>query len=521
MFIDLTEYTGPSEIQADICIVGAGAAGITLALELDNTPMDVCILESGTLEYDVETQSLADGDIIGLPYYPLKASRLRFFGGTTNHWAGIGRPLDPIDFEQRENIPYSGWPITRATLDEYYPKAHVYCMRPDNYDPHFWANPEAPLLTVDGGRLQTEMMLEVPVRFAREYGGRLDASRNIRIFLGANATEFEATVNGESVRKVHARSLSGKTLSVSARRVIIAAGAIENSRLLMCSNKVHAAGLGNDHDLVGRFFMEHPLVPSMEMQLASKDTNLSLYTGETHDGVRVTGRLTLSPDVLREEGILNACATLNVGGADVRIAKALPGILSSIAIWNSLRDGAWPRNFGDHVGTILSDMDRVMIYTYERAFLRPPDLVSLVVQLEQSPNPDSRILLTDETDELGLRKVALDWRMGELERQSVIRFGELIAQEIGRLELGRVRLLPPDEDGWWEGMRGSWHHMGTTRMHSEPTQGVVDADCRVHGMDNLYIAGSSIFTTSGFANPTLTIVALAIRLADHIKGLKS
>jgi choline dehydrogenase-like flavoprotein len=111
--------------------------------------------------------------------------------------------------------------------------------------------------------------------------------------------------------------------------------------------------------------------------------------------------------------------------------------------------------------------------------------------------------------------------MGELERNSITRFGELIALEIGRAELGRVRLLEPNQDGWWEGMRGSWHHMGTTRMHAEPSQGVVDADCRVHGIDNLYIAGSSVFTTSGFANPTLTIVALAIRLADHIKGLKS
>jgi choline dehydrogenase-like flavoprotein len=259
----------------------------------------------------------------------------------------------------------------------------------------------------------------------------------------------------------------------------------------------------------------------MELQMADPDANLSLYTGQNRDGLRVVGYLTLTDETFREEGMLNACASLQLGAAELRIAKSLEGVGSAITIWNSLKEGSMPPNFGTHVANLASDLNRVAIYSYERAFVRSPQTGSLVVQLEQAPNPSSRVTLTDERDQLGMQKVNLDWQMGDLERNTINRFNELLAMEVGRAELGRSRLIEPTEDGWWAGMRGSWHQMGTTRMHDEPTQGVVDADCRVHGVTNLYVAGSSVFPTSGFANPTLTIVALAIRLADHIKGLNA
>ena len=522
MFIDLKNYSGPAEIETDVCIVGAGAAGITLALELEGLSRQVCVLESGTFEYDVGTQSLADGDNIGLPYYELIASSSRLFGGTTNVWAGIGRPLDKLDFQERKHVPYSGWPINRAALDEYYDRAHGYCqLGPYNYSTDFWATPDAPLLPVDGGHLETKILLEQPVRFGREYREQLNIARTVRVFLSANVTEFEPADNGASISKIHAKSLNGKAISVSATTVVVAAGAIENARLLLSSNKVHANGIGNQHDLVGRFFMEHPLVPTMELQLARNNINLALYTGQSRDGVGFKGYLTLDDDTLRQEGMLNACASLNIGGVDQRIAKSLQGVRSAVAIWNALKEGNMPPNFGAHVANLVSDMNRVMIYSYERAFMRSPETASLVLQMEQAPNPASRVTLNSDLDRLGMRKVNLDWQMGDLERHTIKRFGELLGMEIGRAGLGRIQLRGPNEDGWWAGMRGSWHHMGTTRMHADPRQGVVDADCRVHGIANLYVAGSSVFTTSGFANPTLTIVALAIRLADHVKGLET
>lgn len=522
MFADLKTYSGPSDIDTDVCIIGAGAAGIALALELMGADRDTCVLESGGFDYDPATQSLAEGDTSGLPYYELAASRLRFFGGTTNHWAGISRPLNHLDFLKRPNVPYSGWPIERAALDPYYKRAHKYCqLGAYNYSPDYWAIPEAPLLPLDKGRLETRIKLERPVRFGQEYRRPIGNAKNLRVFLSATVVDIEAAETGNIIRRVHARSLSGKTLRVSARTFIMAAGAIENARLLLNSSAVHSDGIGNDHGLVGRFFMEHPLIPAMDLQLVGDAPSLSLYTGQERKDLGVTGYLALKEAVTREEGLLNASASLEIGTADQRIAKSLKGIASAVTIWNYLQEGRTPPTFGKHVANLLRDLNRVAIYSYERAFLRSPLAASLVLDLEQAPNPSSRVTLTNERDALGMRKVVLHWQMGDLERRTVRRFSELVGLELGRSQLGRVRVLEPDQSGWWRGMRGSWHQMGTTRMHPDPAEGVVDADCKVHGVRNLYIAGGSVFPTSGSANPTLTIVALAIRLADHLQEFQS
>jgi choline dehydrogenase-like flavoprotein len=522
MFIDLEEYSGNGEIETDVCIVGAGAAGITLALELENSPANICILESGTFDYDVDTQSLAEGSNEGLPYYALIASRLRFLGGTTNHWGGVCRPLDPLDFRHREHIPHSGWPITRATLDAYYERAHKYCkLGPYEYGEDYWANNQAPLIPSKGSDLETRIMLERPVRFGREYRKQLSAAQNLQIFLSANVIKIESASNGEQIKEIRARSLGGKSLRVSAKHFILAAGAIENARLLLSSTDVHSNGIGNQHDLVGRFFMEHPLFPSMEVQLSRRDLDLSLYTGIRQNELGITGYLAVNDDTLQAERMLNVGAALNIGGAEQPIAKSTKGVASAVSIWNSVKEGGVPPNFGEHVANLISDTDRVVTYTYERAFMRSPLKVNIVLQVEQAPNPSSRVTLGTDIDRLGMRNVNLDWQMGNLERHTVNRFSELLGIQLGRLGLGRARLLPADEAGWWTGMRGSWHHMGTTRMHDDPRQGVVNADCKIHGINNLYVAGSSVFTTSGFANPTLTIVALAARLANTISTLKS
>lgn len=519
MLIDLQQYDGDAEVSTDVCIIGAGAAGITLALEMDGTASDVCVLESGPLQYDVETQALAQGENIGLPYYDLVAARLRFLGGTTNHWAGICRPLEPFDFEARDAVPNSGWPITRSNLEDAYRRAHEYCLLGEfNYDADHWASEEVPLLPLEDGPFRTSIKLERAVRFGTEYRNRLEASRNVRVFLSANVTQIEATENAAAIRMVHARTLRGKAFRVSARVIVLATGGVESARLLLASNGVQPNGLGNDNDLVGRYFMEHLMVPAIGMQLAGGHPPLGLYTGFSREGIGVTGYFSLSPETLRREEMLNVCASVDMGNVEQRIAKSLEGINSAVQIWNSLKEGRLPPSFGQHLGTLISDMNRVLIYTYERAFQPSAGAASFMLELEQAPNPSSRVLLGDEVDALGMRRVQLDWRLTDLERHTVQRFGELLALEAGRLGLGRVQLQAPGEDGWWAGQRGAWHHMGTTRMHSDPTKGVVDADCRVHGIENLYIAGSSVFTTSGFANPTLTIVALAIRLADHLKG---
>ncbi len=263
MFVDAHTVLPGTLIEADVCIVGAGAAGTTLARELIGTHFEVCLLESGGLEFDQHTQSLYRGENVGFPYYSLDAVRLRYFGGTTNHWMGACRPLDPIDFESRPWVPYSGWPFDKSHLDPFYIRAHSICqLGPYEYDPATWETEENPQLPILGGRVATAMCQNSPpTRFGQVYREEIKRAPNIQTYLFANVVKIETSSTAQKVVRIHVATLQGNKFWVSARLFILATGAIENPRLLLASNEVQSTGLGNKNDLVGRFFMEHLKVP--------------------------------------------------------------------------------------------------------------------------------------------------------------------------------------------------------------------------------------------------------------------
>jgi choline dehydrogenase-like flavoprotein len=246
------------------------------------------MLESGGFEYEAEIQDLNKGESTGQQYYPLQSARLRYFGGTTGHWAGMCSPFDPIDFETRDYVPHSGWPIRREALD------------------------------------------------------------------------------------------------------------------------------------------------------------------------------------------------------------------STLQHWQDAAAAAEK----DNTGRIA------------RAF-------QLNTRIEQAPNPDSRVTLSTEKDELGVPRANLHWALTELDKRSIRTLHFILGQQIGQAGLGRVKLMDYLQDendySWPEGTDGGWHHMGTTRMSDDPRQGVVDANCQIHGIQNLYVAGAACYATSAAPNPTLTLVALSLRLSDFLK----
>ena len=280
MFIDANTLDSGAVIQADICIIGAGAAGISLAREFIGSSLRVCILESGGFEYDDDTQTLFEGENIGFPYYDLKSLRLRFFGGTTNHWAGACRPLDAIDFEKRDWVPHSGWPFSKTELDPYYEKAHVLCeLGPYDYDPGTWESDESPRLPINDERVNTAMFqISPPTRFGSVYRAELKNAQNITTYLNANVIDIETSQQGDRVQRVavttHDQSVS---FTVNAKQIVLATGAIENARVLLACNKQVAAGLGNQHDLVGRYFMEHLSLPGAIYLPSSDTTSMGLY----------------------------------------------------------------------------------------------------------------------------------------------------------------------------------------------------------------------------------------------------
>ena len=537
-------------IETDICIVGAGTAGLTLAREFIGQNFRVCLLESGGLKPDRKTQALYQGENIGHPYYSLDSARARYFGGTTNRWhIPIGddysgarmRPFDAIDFEKRDWVPYSGWPFDKSHIDPYYDRAQEICkITPASYDVADWENLEnTPSFPFNGNRVQT-VIFKFGSRhpFLDGHAEEVKQAENITTYLYANVIEIETDEAARNVSRLRVVCLEGNKFWVRAKRFILAMGAIEIPRLLLSSNRTQKAGLGNPYDLVGRFFMEHPHFSSgLFVPFAPETFKFTYLYDHIHrvNGVPIIGKLSLSEEVLRQEKLLNYVVELS---PRIALKTSLnqylyPRINSkSVHSYKIFRSAMGHKKLPDdackHLRNILSGIDDFTVTAYrnvKKRVLRALDkrriqLFRLDNMTEQVPNPESRVTLGSDRDSLGQRRVQLDWRLSDFDKESFIKSQEIVDQEFRRAGLGRLYVkpmheIPPDR------ITGGWHHMGTTRMHTNPKNGVVNQNCRVHGISNLFIAGPSVFPTSGYANPTLTIVALAVRLADHIKSLMS
>jgi choline dehydrogenase-like flavoprotein len=514
LFFDARKIPNHEVVEADVCIIGAGAAGITLARELNGGPLRVCLLAGGGLEYDLAGQALYQGTTSGALYTNLSVSRLRYFGGTTGHWDGRCRPLDAIDFEYRDWVPHSGWPISKAELEPYYARAQdVLQLGPARYESAQWESGSSQAFRFLGDRaLSRVYLLSPPTRFGREYRSEIANSSNIAAYLHANAVELHTTENTRVVSKVDVACLEGARFAVSARVFILAAGGIENARLLLVSRRKQKTGLGNGHDVVGRYYMDHLESRSGLMLLSKAARATDFYRIEYKTPRRFQALLTLSEATQRSEKLLNSSMLLFPNSWDSAMSK---GPTSIRYMLDSIKNKKKPERILHHLRNVITDVDDVAKVGWGK--LAGPETEVRVVEntLEQVPDPNNRITLAAERDPLGMNRVLLEWRYGDAERNSLVRTQEILAQELGKAALGRLK-IEAAPGAKWENHAGE-HHMGATRMSADPKQGVVDAKCRVHGIANLYVAGSSVFPTGGYANPTLTLVALALRLADHVK----
>jgi choline dehydrogenase-like flavoprotein len=496
-------------------------------MEFAGQPFRVLLLESGGFERDEETQALYKGKNIGLPYFPLDISRLRYFGGTTNHWGGMCVPFDEIDFEKRDWIPYSGWPFSKSAIDSYYKRAYrIVPLRKAEWASESWIEPNKPLLRFVSNRVITIVCQKADYqlsRFGRAYRDKVVQAGNITTCIHANVTQIETSDTGKRVTRLRAACLSGSKFSVAGKLIILAAGGIENARLLLLSNERRSAGVGNEHDLVGRFFLEHPLIDQAAIYRPS-DPRLPMrfYQYRKVKDSTIKAELGLSQEVRRKEKLLSVKVGVHTL-YDELYTRALDskGLASFRYLYNRFRKGDVPNEFGKHLSNVMSDIEEITTVAYEKVRFGgdyPIDHIKLPATIDPAPNPDSRVTLGTDLDKLGQRRVQLDWRLSPLDKHSIRKTLEIIGREIGRAGLGRLQIrIDDDETTWPADIKGAYHHMGTTRMSDDPKQGVVDKDCRLHGISNLFIAGSSVFPTAGIGTPTLMVIALALRLADHIK----
>lgn len=545
MIIDARSIPKNKTIETDVCIVGAGTAGMTLAKEFIDQEFRVCLLESGGLKPDKKTQELGWGEIIGHPDQPLDTARPRFVGGSSNRWhIAIGdncigarlRPLDEIDFKERSWVPYSGWPFNKTYLDHYYDRAQTLCKtEPSTYELEDWEDTEVtPRLPFVGERIKTVIFkFGSRIPFVKDYPEQVTHAANTTIFLYANVIKIETDESSRNVTRLCVACLNGSSFLVSAKLFILAAGGIEIPRLLLLSNEIQREGLGNQHDLVGRFFMQHlhfwPSGIFVPSNLAIFNSTALYSCIHVVNGVPVIGKLSLSGDVLRRERLLNYVTQLSphvvLRASLFRYPKVYSqGISSLRTLRSAIRNRNLPDDFSKHLSNVTTDFNDVAMTVYRNMKSSVFGTINkkrswifhLLNMSEQVPNPDSRVTLAPDCDSLGQNRVRLDWKVSPVDIQSAIRAQEILDEELRRAGLGRLYILL-NQDTPPQNITGGWHHMGTTRMHVNPRKGVVDENCQVHGIANLFIAGPSVFPTGGYANPSLTIIALATRLADHIK----
>jgi choline dehydrogenase-like flavoprotein len=529
MIVDARELRQKGPLRFDVCIIGAGPAGIAMAWELRNAGISVGLLESGGLGPDAYTQGLYTGSNVGRPYFDLDDCRARYFGGSTNWWVAMTRTFDEIDFAEREWVPYSGWPFPKAELGPHYARAQEFLgLAKDSFEIPPKEGPGTEGLPLQPGTFDSILFaFGSNLIWHEAYRPRIAAEKNLTVVLRANVVELLVGADGRAITGVTARTLDGKNLEVASDVFVLATGGLENPRILLASNSTIPAGIGNGHDLVGRFFMEHPNVGIGLFTPRDPGYRSALYTRhQTPEGL-VQGALVPSREVQEREGLLNTSVAFERPGFTLRdFFDVLPG---GFGDWiNSIRLEARKR---DPLYRLVERVEQGLLAMSLRS--GASDLRSRIPGLrvhgstngtrawtyrvysrsEQQPNPASRVTLGRDKDALGMPRLVLDWRLTDLDTRTLTWTRDRLASLLG--DLGTFDAFPNETID--RTLKGGWHHMGTTRMASDPGRGVVDQDCRVHGVDNLYIAGSSVFPTGGYANPTLTIVALATRLSDHIR----
>ncbi|AXL52835.1 oxidoreductase [Paraburkholderia caffeinilytica] len=531
MFIDTRTVQHNTAIETTVGIIGGGVAGITLALEMSRAGIDTCMLESGGFGPDDETRDLYRGENVGLPYSFADGSRSRYFGGSSNCWGGWCRPLDPWDFEKRDWIPYSGWPFGFEELAPYYARTHeLLKLGPQTFDPAYWEREigrhdvrRIPLAT--GDMRDTVAQFSPPVRFGKAYRDELSRSARVRVFLYANVQNIDADAQGTSVSRLQVATISGRKMTVTARIFVLATGGIENARLLLASNNVQAAGLGNANDLVGRYFMDHPRMMSGKVRFRPGNARNKLYDIKYHyqnaavsaHGTKISSQFAPKQELMEREKLLNSRVWLYSRWYGEGTAGSEALIHCKEALLQKDQPG---RSLKTDVATMIAHPLHTVGYGLTRLLQWPALITDVTLQaiVEAVPDPDSRVTLSaDNRDRFGMPRVKVEWRLGEQVQRTFDKTFALLAQELQMAGIADVELDAPLEGRRWPAkLEGTWHHMGTTRMHDSPREGVVDRDCKVHGMSNFYVAGSSVFPTVGANFPTITIAALALRLAGHL-----
>jgi len=487
MLIDLNNQHFLKEIKYDVCIFGAGPAGITLARTLAAKGKTIALIEGGGLDYSEESQSLYEGKNIGaLKEERISSCRLRFFGGTSNHWGGRCALPHKYNFERPDFEGLPGWPVKLDDVLAYLNKALEIIDIPANAFSHPRPPFDSQLFNLD-----VKALSRPPTHFGVKYLNEIKSSSKIHTYINANLVNINLRENGDSLSGTEVHNYNGGRFVFTSKYFVLALGGIENARILLNSDKQIVNGIGNHSGFVGRCFMD------------SINLEFGRFVVENQQIMRQGMELNPSVNLMKMHGIGNAVLAF-----DPHFPTEYYGRLKELK--KAVMDAICKSELTTDILRKFNDFD-----------CQGDGVITSMI--EQSPNPDSRITLDTEQDRFGLRKVKLDWRLSDEDVKTIRVLGVESAKELARMKIARVQLKDFILDDHLKipssAVNPHCHHMGTTRMATNPNFGVVDANCKVHNLSNLYIAGSSVFSSCGGVNPTLTIIMLTLRLGDHIANL--
>jgi choline dehydrogenase-like flavoprotein len=522
--IDLHSLPAGQEFQSDLLIVGGGIAGLVLADALRGSGRQVDVLEAGGESLEPESQALYAAEMGATPHLGTTEGRFRVYGGSSTRWGGQLLPLAEHDFAPRTHVPNSGWPLDSAELLPYLAQCErLLGVNPAPYDGSLLKKLPQPGPQITETGLQLRFSKWAPFRcrnVARSLGLRCQQDPATRIFLHASVVAIDLHGDGRHVEAVQVRTLQGAAFCFRARQVVIAAGTIETSRLLLASRGVHSQGIGNHSDQLGRWFHDHLSVKAALLQPRRRRELLQRLAPWYFGDTRHTVKLESTPNWQARQGCLNVMGHLVFEAPDT---SGFAWLRQQLQARQSGLSEAHAVSAPDLLKLPGESLDMAYmawkLLVRKRRWCPSGGSINLYIDTEQQPNSESRILLSDNRDSLGMPKAVVQWQWGEPERHAFASYRELFLSQWQSWNFGPITWLETFEptSNWRANVSGTYHLMGGTRMANNPSQGVVNSQLCVHGIDNLFLASCSVFPTGGSSNPTLTLMQLTLRLSELLR----
>lgn len=552
MFVDSETLENGHDFISDIAVVGAGPAGIVLALELAKSGYKVALIESGGLHFSVAIQNLGEANYLDPQFHAsMSECTRRQVGGASIIWGGRCLPYDPVDFDRREHIGNSDWPMLYEEIENYFQRAcdYFFCGKSE-FD--IQNIPELEQKSIVPGLPDAEVLTStlerwsLPTNFGKEYFNDLKHSENIQLLYNLTCTEIATNEQGNQVELLHAKTIGGKNIQVKCQKYILASGGLNTTRLLLVSDRRHPGGIGNHSGMLGRFYMGHLSGDIAVANFTTPPKSTVFGFDRDLDKIYLRRRFSFSREFQHEKQLSNTVAWLgspkfsdpshqNGVLSSAYLALSTPVLknhLVSTAIRTTLVKEEFSGSYLSHLMNVVKDFKQVLTFIpnfgYGRYIVKrkipalfvysAANKYPLHYHSEQVPNPSSIVSLSNEQDELGMRKLNINIQFTQQDIDNVVKAHRYWDEYLRRHNCGYLEYLTDDlEASVWEQAGDGFHQIGTTRMSAHPHNGVVGTNCEVHGVDNLFVASSSVFVTSGQANSTFMIVSFALRLADHLK----